>query len=547
VAVRSFAGSTDVIKFPWTYLTGAGSYACLVKLSVATVTNVGLVQQHNSVNNGIMGGLGINTGGTLPFYINHNNSADPATSIGTGTWTIVVATKTAGTTTPRFHFFPIGGAQVHQNGGVTIADPTLGGTPELRLGKFQTTASLVGLLAVAAVWSVALSDAEVNALATNLKTQDWANTQPGALQFLVDLNQASTATAVVDLSGHGRDQSAITGTTVDTGNDPPGWTFGAVTAANTGYGDNSYGAGSYGVRADGAPAVIPLGTAAATSSASLALKARTLLTLETAAATSGGPLYPDAGLYPQAGLYPGNSSAGGVLALSAKTQVPLGAAAAQSSATIFLFAGLGVVPLQAAVATSSATLSLKAQTQIVLGAAVASAGANLTITAGPPFVPLGPSAGHSSATLLLRGGPYPAFPTGKFVIKNASVVIAGVDVSRCCSEVRFDQERGDPIEITGYGATYKEFLPGFKSAVFSFQLFADPAIITPAFWTALNSTDPVWVEVTARGFEGGDSTNPLWSAFAIATTKRPLYGAVGEAARAAIELHSTGDIFELAV
>jgi hypothetical protein len=69
----------------------------------------------------------------------------------------------------------------------------------------------------------ALTDLQIEALATNLKTSDWANHAVTPLARW-KLNQASTGTAVEDLIGSA-DQLALTGTDLVVGDDPPGWTF----------------------------------------------------------------------------------------------------------------------------------------------------------------------------------------------------------------------------------------------------------------------------------------------------------------------------------
>jgi hypothetical protein len=58
---------------------------------------------------------------------------------------------------------------------------------------------------------VALTNTQVDALSTNLKTSDWWNSTGGRPKSLWELNQASTATALTDLSGAGADQTPSPG------------------------------------------------------------------------------------------------------------------------------------------------------------------------------------------------------------------------------------------------------------------------------------------------------------------------------------------------
>jgi hypothetical protein len=140
-------------------------------------------------------------------------------------WSICVVSKTTGLVHPHHSKFALSG------GGWTQAAATtnvLNDDAAVPGGTVRFAASSNCRMAVAAVWNVALSDVQVQALSTNLKTADWLNTSlvGTAPQGLWEFNQASTGTAIQDLTGGGANQSAITGTTVTTGDDPPGWTFG---------------------------------------------------------------------------------------------------------------------------------------------------------------------------------------------------------------------------------------------------------------------------------------------------------------------------------
>lgn len=123
--------------------------------------------------------------------------------------------------------------------------------------------------------------------------------------------------------------------------------------------------------------VIPLAAAAAISTATVALSARTSITL---------------------GSSPAVSTA--TLALTAQTTVPLAGAAAQSTATLSVTipAGATPVPLDPAVATSAATLAVTARTAVPLGTAAATATGTLALTAATT-VPLTSSAAVSTAAL----------------------------------------------------------------------------------------------------------------------------------------------------
>ena len=78
---------------------------------------------------------------------------------------------------------------------------------------------------------------------------------------------------------------------------------------------------------------------------------------------------------------------------------------------------------------------------------------------------------------------------------------------------------------------------------FQLDLFADQTVITPAFWASLDA--PVTITVTPRSDLITAKQNPTWSASAVAVRKTQLTGQAGEAAKASVELHSTGPVLQL--
>jgi hypothetical protein len=138
-------------------------------------------------------------------------------------WYVVAATKTSGTVAYTYLIAPLGGAWTTGTSG-TSNDGS--GVNNLVFGKGLLGAAKFEI-AACAMWSTPLSSAAIQALGTtNMNT--WMAASPNAAwQF----NQASTATAVVDLTGHGADQTAISGTSVVT--DPVGWTYYSATTPFT--------------------------------------------------------------------------------------------------------------------------------------------------------------------------------------------------------------------------------------------------------------------------------------------------------------------------
>jgi len=136
----------------------------------------------------------------------------------------------------------------------------------------------------------------------------------------------------------------------------------------------------------------------------------------------------------------------------------------------------------------------------------------------------------------------PVAAGGKFVLTKAKIVLNGVDISRFCNTVQMNLE-ADEIDFTPLGSEYRVHEPGPMQGTFALDLFADQTVITPAFWASLDS--PVTITVTPRSDLITAKQNPTWSASAVAVRKTELTGQAGEAAKASVELHSTGPVLQL--
>ena len=138
-------------------------------------------------------------------------------------WYLTVVTKPIGSpATVRAHSMPYSsGTWTHANRG-SVNDDNPSGHTDTQFGfSISTDFFLEGEIAVAAVWvDTELSDAECESLETELS--NWFSLTPSALWAF---NQEDVADPVLDLSGNGFDQTARTGTSVLTGDDPPGFNF----------------------------------------------------------------------------------------------------------------------------------------------------------------------------------------------------------------------------------------------------------------------------------------------------------------------------------
>lgn len=159
----------------------------------------------------------------LPFIRTNN-----ATSTSTGTtvtvadgWCFVAATKTAGTSTPRFHVYKYAAnTWDHANAGTTGTDSTPSGASGIAYATNTSSLFFNGDVAVAGAYASSMSDQQVETLAYDLMA--WWQVTPNGLWVL---DQASTGMLVNDLTGNGANQSGIAGTSVST-NSVPVFTYG---------------------------------------------------------------------------------------------------------------------------------------------------------------------------------------------------------------------------------------------------------------------------------------------------------------------------------
>lgn len=234
MAVREFNGTSDIIKL------GGGSIGALAN-GAWSLVNI-MAPTALDVHRGTMG-IGRVSGTVLLIAMNVrnddvliaiNDTFDNGEPVGlaVGTWHICAITKPSGTANVRFHGKPLGsGTWAHTNGVSSWTAQTevcdvcwIGGYDD---NVFDPPAK--ARIATQAVFTTELSDSDIESIQTFPSTQHLADLGAVALW---DVNQASTSDQVLDLVGSAN-QTSITGTTVVTGDDPPGWTFGLSLPTNT--------------------------------------------------------------------------------------------------------------------------------------------------------------------------------------------------------------------------------------------------------------------------------------------------------------------------
>jgi hypothetical protein len=221
---RRFA-STDTLQcsIGTTPTTRVGTFVVLVRAYDASFdalsSNTDLVTTRNGTT--AVQALFLDTG---KLFANNDFGAGATGPTDKTVWYVLAATKATGTVAYRYHKAAIGGAWTHTASG-TSNDGS--GATNILFGKGSIKATAIFEIAAAAFFTAALSDAAIEALGTSSMASWLAAGPAGAWQF----NQASVATAVTDLTGHGANQTAISGTTVVA--DPAGWTYSGTTTPFT--------------------------------------------------------------------------------------------------------------------------------------------------------------------------------------------------------------------------------------------------------------------------------------------------------------------------
>jgi hypothetical protein len=184
-----------------------GTYSCHVQLAVKAAANGNYL--YASVNSGIV----VDSVSTVPW-----TTADG--------WCLVAATKIPGPTPSRLHKIPLGGTPVHGNGATNQDNgQTLASTARWEFGRGEYGDWVTDKIAVAGVWNTALTDAQIEQLAANLRTSDWWSVSGDIPLALWEFNQTLVATPIVDLMSRGADETYRNNTTIDGADPPSTWLF----------------------------------------------------------------------------------------------------------------------------------------------------------------------------------------------------------------------------------------------------------------------------------------------------------------------------------
>lgn len=235
MAVREFNGTTDQLICDVGGMSGMtyGTAAVLVKFTSVTV-NSALGYLHDSGGTFTATPLYMVSFSRWSMYSGTDSTGDVASAT---TWYLAVVRKATGSSTPRFSVYNYSNTTwAHVAGTAALGDWTAAGSGGTVQFSYQAGTSDVfsGRIAARAYWSNTLpwtadstGDTNIQNAGLHTAASSWASNNPSAFWLF---NQASTGTNVPDSSTAGTaTQTSITGTTVVTGDDPPGFDFSLTT------------------------------------------------------------------------------------------------------------------------------------------------------------------------------------------------------------------------------------------------------------------------------------------------------------------------------
>lgn len=229
MAVRNFNGTTDLLSCAIGGNTGFtfGTVAAIIKIDTSTNYRT-LLGFHNS-GGGDLTIIQISLDHQVLWW--NGTNFNQAIILPTGVWVLVVVRKASGSANPRASVYNFNtAAWTHSNlSGTALANGTSpGASGTIRFSVGASNEPWDGRIAARAVWTnslpwAATTGGDTAIIAANLHTSfgNWtANSPTSAWRF----NQAAVTTTVQDVVGTAH-ESSRTGTTVVTGDDPPGFNF----------------------------------------------------------------------------------------------------------------------------------------------------------------------------------------------------------------------------------------------------------------------------------------------------------------------------------
>lgn len=236
MSVREFNGTSDYVtltitgsmRFRFSDATNGATWLAVLKRNSTTPDVVIAPGDSGNLWAAFIQANG--SGNGIAIYENPTGTILDGSSVVTADgWVMCGLTKTAGSSNVIAHKLVLDGASSwsHTTGDLGNALAYTPANTATLLGADSTDTPqdfFAGRMAVIGAWNTALSNGTIETLEPQqfgdmdaLETA-WLATSP---QGMWRLDQASTGTAITDLTGNGSDQSALSGTTVINGDDPP--------------------------------------------------------------------------------------------------------------------------------------------------------------------------------------------------------------------------------------------------------------------------------------------------------------------------------------
>lgn len=217
---RTFDGTDDFIQFTLgngNFDLGPSTHAAIVRRN-ADGGEHRIIQAMTSSSAG-RHGLAITAADVLQLNSGATNSVSTTTVTVSSGWVLIAGAKAAGSATPRFHIYNYASdTWTHENGDIALTDGSTPGAGGLfNIGRGPSVGFFDGDVLIAGRWGSVLTDAQIETLAFSL--QSWYGLNPAQLWLL---DQSDVAQNVIDATGGGSNQTAITGTAVASSH-PPIW------------------------------------------------------------------------------------------------------------------------------------------------------------------------------------------------------------------------------------------------------------------------------------------------------------------------------------
>lgn len=122
----------------------------------------------------------------------------------------------------------------------------------------------------------------------------------------------------------------------------------------------------------------------------------------------------------------------------------------------------------------------------------------------------------------------------KFIGSNLFISVNGVELSNHCSQIEVE-EAAEEVDLTSFGAKYKETGLGIGNAMISATFFQDFAAgSVDATLHSLQGSNTPFVVIVKPVNEAASATNPEYKMEGILPEYKPLSNTVGQASTAAV-------------